>query len=92
MSCANASLEETAADVTDTSWLMVWAFSGLLCGLGVIGAVLNALVIYGVYGNVRLGTTVNILLIWICTFALLEATVGTTVKIFIFGSITEPFI
>ena len=53
--------------------------------VGTIGAFLNCLVLIGVGGNARLGTTVNRLLTWICVIALMESTVGITVKSLILG-------
>ena len=53
--------------------------------IGICGTVLNVVVILGVLDNARLGTTVNKLLIWICSFALLEATLGITIKSLILG-------
>ena len=56
-----------------------------LCFVGLTGAFLNCLVLIGVGGNARLGTTVNKLLSWICIMALLESTLGITVKSLILG-------
>ena len=53
--------------------------------VGLTGAFLNSLVLIGVGGNARLGTTVNKLLSWICIMALLESTIGITVKALILG-------
>ena len=60
-------------------------YAVILSVLGLVGAALNIVVIYGVSGNARLGTTVNKLLIWICGFALLEGTVGVLMKVLILG-------
>jgi len=57
-----------------------------LTSLGILGAFLNGLVLVGVRGNVRLGTTVNKLLIWICTMAGCEATFGILMKSLILGA------
>lgn len=59
----------------------------VLALVGLVGACLNILVILGVYGNARLGTTVNKLLIWICCFSLLEAIVGILMKVLILGEL-----
>ena len=56
-----------------------------LCAIGLLGAFLNGLVLIGVGGNAKLGTTVNKLLIWICTIAILESFVGILVKALILG-------
>ena len=55
-------------------------FSTTLAALGAFGAVLNALVVIGVRGNAKLGTTVNKLLIYITCFAFLEAVYGILVR------------
>lgn len=60
-----------------------------LTSLGLLGTFLNSLVLVGVGGNVRLGTTVNKLLIWICTMACGEATLGILMKSLILGT-TPP--
>ena len=60
-------------------------YAVILSILGLIGASLNIVVIFGVSGNARLGTTVNKLLVWICGFALLEGTVGVLMKVLILG-------
>ncbi|XP_059081983.1 uncharacterized protein LOC131879641 isoform X2 [Tigriopus californicus] len=57
--------------------------------VGLVGACLNILVILGVYGNARLGTTVNKLLIWICCLSLLEATVGILMKTLILANVIQ---
>ena len=51
----------------------------------ILGTGLNSLVLIGVGGNAKLGTTVNKLLIWICSMALLESIIGIGVKILILG-------
>jgi hypothetical protein len=59
-------------------------FSGLYAGLlglmGLTGLVLNSVVLVGVVGNARLGTTVNKLLVWICGVAIMEASAGIIIK------------
>ena len=60
-----------------------------LCLVGIFGAFLNCLVLIGVGGNARLGTTVNRLLTWICVFALLESTIGIVMKSLILGLFLE---
>lgn len=77
-------METCADDAKETTILQVVSALSLAL-VGVLGTVLNILVILGVLGNARLGTTVNKLLIWICTFALLEATLGITMKALILG-------
>ncbi len=61
-------------------------FAALQGGVGVIGAVLNALVVIGVRGDAKLGTTVNKLLIWITCFAFLEAVYGTFIRSLVLGN------
>ncbi len=53
--------------------------------VGLAGALLNSLVLLGVSANAKLGTTVNKLLAWICIMALLESTLGVTLKSLILG-------
>ena len=53
--------------------------------VSLVGVLFNWLVLVGVRGNSRLGTTVNILLVWISTSAIMQSTVGATAKILIFG-------
>ena len=60
-------------------------YAVILSALGLAGAILNIVVIFGVTGNARLGTTVNKLLIWICGFALMEGTLGILMKVLILG-------
>ena len=45
------------------------------------------LVLVGVKGNATLGTTVNVLLGWICTIAIVEGTIGLLAKCLIFGKL-----
>ena len=45
------------------------------------------LVLVGVKGNARLGTTVNVLLGWICTIGIIEGTFGLLAKCLIFGKL-----
>ena len=56
-----------------------------LAFVGGIGTSLNGLVLIGVGGNVKLGTTINKLLIWICSMALLESTIGIGIRTLILG-------
>ena len=56
--------------------------------VSVVGVFFNWLVLLGVRGNSRLGTTVNILLVWISTSAIMQSTVGALAKILIFGKLT----
>ena len=60
-------------------------YACVLSGVGVLGVVLNVLVVVGVHGNARLGTTVNKLLIWISCFSLLEASIGILMKALVLG-------
>ena len=53
--------------------------------VSLVGVFFNWLVLLGVRGNSRLGTTVNILLVWISTSAIMQSTVGALAKILIFG-------
>ena len=62
-----------------------------LCAIGLLGAFLNGLVLIGVGGNAKLGTTVNKLLIWICTIAILESLLGILVKALILGKYWYSF-
>ena len=45
------------------------------------------LVLVGVKGNAKLGTTVNVMLGWICTIGILEGTFGLLAKCLIFGKL-----
>ena len=56
-----------------------------LAFVGGIGTSFNGLVLIGVGGNVKLGTTINKFLIWICSMALLESTIGIGIRTLILG-------
>ena len=43
----------------------------------------------GVKGNDRLGTTVNVLLGWICTVAIVDGTFGVLGKCLVFGKLRQ---
>ena len=60
--------------------------------VSVVGVFFNWLVLLGVRGNSRLGTTVNILLVWISTSAIMQSTVGALAKILIFGKLTTTHV
>ena len=55
--------------------------------MGLTGIVLNSVVLVGVCGNARLGTTINKLLIWICGVAIMEASAGVIIKALILGEL-----
>ena len=67
------------------TWQDGRVFALALAFVGLIGTGLNSLVLIGVGGNVKLGTTVNKLLIWICSMAILESIIGIGVKTLILG-------
>ena len=62
-------------------------YAGLLGLMGLTGVVLNSVVLIGVVGNARLGTTVNKLLVWICAVAIMEASVGIIIKALILSKL-----
>ena len=59
------------------------AYSGIFRNIG--------LVLVGVKGNARLGTTVNVMLGWICTVGILEGTFGLLAKCLILGKLLIVF-
>ena len=67
------------------TWQDGRVFALALAFVGLIGTGLNSLVLIGVGGNAKLGTTVNKLLIWICSMAILESIIGIGVKTLILG-------
>lgn len=62
-------------------------YASLLGLMGLTGIVLNSVVLVGVCGNARLGTTINKLLIWICGVAIMEASAGVIIKALILGEL-----
>jgi hypothetical protein len=64
-------------------------YAGLLGLMGLLGVLLNSLVLVGVCGNARLGTTINKLLIWICGVAILESSAGILIKALILGELDK---
>ncbi len=81
VSCKNDSSNSTSD--SDTSFQVL--FSCLLGLMGVIGFWLNLIVLIGVIGNAKLGTSINKLLAWICFTAMLEAIFGILAKALIIG-------
>ena len=53
--------------------------------MGVLGLLLNCLVILGVRSNRKLSTSINILLLWLCGASILEASLGVTAKCLVIG-------
>ena len=53
--------------------------------VGVLGLLLNCLVILGVRSNRKLSTSINILLLWLCGASILEASLGVTAKCLVIG-------
>jgi hypothetical protein len=88
MACGGVLPRRGGADeenLLDWTWVDGRLLAFILSLVGLIGALLNSLVLVGVGGNARLGTTVNKLLIWICTIAILESTLGILMKALILG-------
>ena len=87
-------MDNCAENITLTETLQNRPYSGLYAGLlglmGLSGIFLNSVVLVGVCGNARLGTTINKLLIWICGVAIMEASAGILVKALILSK--GPFI
>ena len=55
--------------------------------MGVLGLLLNCLVILGVRSNRKLSTSINILLLWLCGASILEASLGVIVKCLVIGEL-----
>ena len=81
--CAFTNLTLDGAEVTARPFSTLYA--SLLGLMGLLGIILNSVVLIGVCGNARLGTTINKLLIWICGVAIMESSVGIVIKALILG-------
>ena len=77
-------MDNCAQNTTFSDTVQQRPYSGLYAGLlglmGLSGIFLNSVVLVGVCGNAKLGTTINKLLIWICGVAIMEASAGIAVK------------
>lgn len=82
-SCTNESFNTTS----DSDASLQALFSCLLGLMGITGFWLNLIVLIGVIGNAKLGTSINKLLAWICFTAMLEAVFGILAKALIIGKI-----
>jgi len=84
-SCTNE-MSNTTSHLSDTSFQTIFACTlGLM---GISGFFLNLIVLVGVVGNAKLGTSINKLLAWICSTAMLEAVFGILTKALIIGKIS----
>ena len=81
--CAATNITDDGDEVNARTHSTLYA--SLLGLMGLLGVILNSIVLIGVCGNARLGTTINKLLIWICGVAIMESSLGIIIKGLILG-------